>query len=239
MKCIYKIIANNEIYIGSTKHFTKRKNQHFAQLRRGSHHNFHLQKLYNNKINLTFNIIEELPDSNQDYRFEREKFWINSLKPTLNIGSVCGGDNITNNPNREDIIKRRMLTQRKTLDAMTVEERKTKWGNKGSSNNNWKGGKTFCKCGTRINSTAKSCSKCQDRSGLNNPFYGKNHSEQTKKLLSEKRKGVIPSNAKITIADGIEYQSMTAAAAEYDITASAMYYRVKSLADKWKEFYYK
>jgi len=45
---------------------------------------------------------------------------------------------------------------------------------------------------------------------LNN-FYGKSHSEQTKKTISEKKKGSIPPNRKRITIDGIEYDSIKSA----------------------------
>jgi len=45
---------------------------------------------------------------------------------------------------------------------------------------------------------------------LNN-FYGKSHSEQTKKTISEKKKGSVPPNRKRITIDGIEYDSIKSA----------------------------
>lgn len=61
----------------------------------------------------------------------------------------------------------------------------------GKNNGNWKGGKTkkkvYCSCGKEITGRGKSglCIVCS-KSGTKNGFYGKKHSQQTKKLLSKR-----------------------------------------------------
>lgn len=66
--------------------------------------------------------------------------------------------------------------------------------NQGKNNPNYKDGrcsrKKYCKnCGKQIATGRKSirCNKCSN-SGKNNPFYGKKHSLETKKIIGEKSK---------------------------------------------------
>lgn len=44
------------------------------------------------------------------------------------------------------------------------------------------------KCGGKVSKNSKSgnCTKCRDRSGINNPFYGKTHSKETVDIIKEK-----------------------------------------------------
>lgn len=68
-------------------------------------------------------------------------------------------------------------------------------------NPNWKGGKTYryCKgCNKRLarNTQGNSCSKCRDRIGENNPFFGKHHSAQTRKKMVIANKNRDPSTYK-------------------------------------------
>lgn len=243
MRVIYQILytTKNKIYIGSTKDFKSRTGSHLQQLKSNTHHNIHLQSIYNKHGPevLQFSVLEEVPD-NVDL-FEREEYWISTKAPELNLGSVGGGDNISKHPNKEEIIARRSATVRAKAAAMTPEERSEKWGKLGSANPNWKGGisKNYCSCGTEIAVVAKTCIKCRDISGDKNPFYGKTHSEETKKKISDRMKGNIPANAKVVVAEGVEYPSLAAAAREFNITSGAMHYRVNSSSAKWKDFYYK
>jgi len=56
----------------------------------------------------------------------------------FNIGkNASGGDNLTNNPNREDIIKRITETLNNKISNMSKEERVEKWGKSGESNPNY------------------------------------------------------------------------------------------------------
>ena len=58
---IYQIrnLANGKKYIGQTADLEKRKNEHFNSLRRGDHHNRHLQRAYNKygKENFVFAVL--------------------------------------------------------------------------------------------------------------------------------------------------------------------------------------
>ena len=71
--------------------------------------------------------------------------------------------------------------------SMTDEEKKEKYSRPMENNPNWKGGTSYvyCKCGKRIGFGNTFCQKCRPRSDKDNPFYGKKHSEGTRKKLSE------------------------------------------------------
>ncbi|MBC8428303.1 hypothetical protein H8D04_00325 [bacterium] len=59
----------------------------------------------------------------------------------------------------------------------------------GSDNPNWKGGPKFCsKCGEiQIAKDANTCMGCYDKSGKNNPMYGKNHTIESKQQIKNTR----------------------------------------------------
>lgn len=108
----------------------------------------------------------------------------------------------------------------------------------GEGNPNWKGGisKKKCICGKNIAPNNKTCTKCLDRSGENNPFFGKEHSEETKQLLREyaSRRTTKPSNTKKVIAEGVEYASANEAAKTFNISRSLVNYRCNSEKYNWK-----
>lgn len=239
MKAIYKITntVTNKIYVGSTKDFKTREKRHLATLRNGTHHCIYLQRSFNKHGNVfEVSVIKEL--SEDESLFEFEQHYIDTLNPEYNIGSVGGGDNLTNNPNREAIIDKITDSTNNRYANMTKEEKQAVYGKTGSDNANWKGGhKYFCACGAKIQEGSKSCLKCKPIAGEANPFYGKTHSEETKQKLREANKGKIPTNAKAIIAEGTEYPSLRAAGEAYGINTAAMKYRVDNKKEKWKGFY--
>ena len=85
---IYKIVVGEgrKTYVGSSIHGLKqRQSEHLNLLRRGLHHNRHLQN-YHNKYghkSFVFSVIEEV--GNREKILEREQYWIDTLKPKLNV----------------------------------------------------------------------------------------------------------------------------------------------------------
>ena len=64
--------------------------------------------------------------------------------------------------------------------------------------------------------------------GEKNPFFGKQHSEETKAKIREKNKGQLPPNTKSTIIDGVEYKSQAAAAAALGVSHGLIGYRLRN-----------
>jgi group I intron endonuclease len=109
---------------------------------------------------------------------------------------------------------------------------------KGEENPNWKGGitKKQCKCGKDISPNNETCSVCRNRNSENNPFFGKHHSEETKKKLSESRKGKKPTNIKSVIIDSFTYESLAEASRQTGITATTILWRVNSKNKKYENY---
>lgn len=98
---IYSDTKPQWFYIGSTANFQKRWREHIKDLRLNRHTNVILQRIYNKYNDLVFEVIE-LTDSKST--LTREQYWLDLLKPTINISKQAfGGDNFTNNPNKEII----------------------------------------------------------------------------------------------------------------------------------------
>lgn len=226
---IIQNMINGKYYLGSTKNVNKRKVRHFRELKNNSHHSILLQRAVNKYgiENFEFIIIE----TSFDY-FKREQELLNNLnfKDSYNISSsATGGDFITNHPNRLQLI----ANATEILKNAPRPEPKF-----GSDNPNWKGGKTFCKCGSRIGSYTESCIKCQDKTGKNNPFYGKKHSEEFKKQMSELRKGKYNENqCKPVIIDNIEYYSASEAARQLNVVTATIINRINN--NKFQNYKYK
>jgi group I intron endonuclease len=105
-------------------------------------------------------------------------------------------------------------------------------------NPNWKGGLTYiyCECGKRIGYGHIYCNKCRPRSNDNNPFFGKQHSEETKNKLSEKRKGKKPTNMTQVVIDDIIYESLSEASRQTGIPPPTILWRIKSKNKKYENY---
>ena len=105
-------------------------------------------------------------------------------------------------------------------------------------NPNWKGGVSYvyCNCVKRIGYGHTYCNKCRPRNESNNPFFGKQHSEETKKRLSEKRKGKKPTNMKQVVIDDIVYESLSEASRQTGIPLPTILWRIKSKNIKYENY---
>ena len=209
---IYKIVnkINNKYYLGSSKDFHVRKLKHFNELRKGKHHNIYLQRAFNKygEENFEFIVLEECENT-----FEREQELLNNLdlKLCYNVSlSASGGDLIKNHPNREEII-------RKTTLILLNGPKRTK-SFTGENNPNWKGG------------VSKYIPKPKrDRTGINNPFYGKEHTNEFKQKRSVAQTGIYNGNQeKVVIIDNIEYKSLSQAAKIFNVVPATILNRIKS-----------
>ena len=63
ISCVYKIGFGTKWYVGSTKYFKKRKQEHFYNLKKGIHPNKNLQNTFNN-YPIVMEIIEVCEEEN-------------------------------------------------------------------------------------------------------------------------------------------------------------------------------
>lgn len=81
---IYKITIDSHIYIGSTKREIKiRIKEHLRALRNNAHYNSLMQYCYNTTNNMIQ--IDVLEWCNSTDIWKREQYWIDRIKPDLNI----------------------------------------------------------------------------------------------------------------------------------------------------------
>jgi group I intron endonuclease len=237
---IYRIInkVNGKCYYGSSNNVEKRWVRHKNELNKRKHINIILQRAWDKygSDNFIFELVESCDES---LLIEIEQKYLD-LKPEYNIGvKASGGDNLTNNPNRSEIISKMTKSIKDRYNSMTDDEKKEKYSKPKDKNPNWKGGKTFCKCGNRIDSKNKTCVVCVDRNGENNPFYKKKHSEETKKIISEARKGNYHGKQNNSIIiDEITYRSAGVASIILGIPMTTIRWRVKSDKPKFKNYKY-
>ena len=237
---IYKIQnkQDGKCYYGSSLNIKKRFAQHLKTLRNNTHHNTHLQRAWNKygEDAFVFEVVEECVS---DCILIREQHYLNTNMDGYNIGrKSSGGDNISNNPNRDEIIAKIKKASQSRISAMTLEEKHKRFSKSMEENPNWRGGSTYsyCNCGVRKKPIAKTCGKCRDRTGVNNPFYGKTHSVTTRQKLSEhaNKRTTKPSNSKKVMADGVLYSTAYEAARAFGITRGLVNYRCNSNKYDWK-----
>ena len=135
---IYRILdtRNNKCYYGSSKNIKVRWKRHLNDLKNGNHNNTILQRIWDKYGNVfKFEVVEFC---NEDILLEVEQRYIDKNIDGYNIClNSSGGDNISNNPNREIIIEKIKNSVRKRISDMSEEERKIKYGKNGSDNPNY------------------------------------------------------------------------------------------------------
>lgn len=241
---IIKNTTSGKFYIGSSIDVEDRFKRHLKELECGKHHNIKMQNDYNlyGKSSFILDILEIISDRN--ILKNREDYYIDTLKAKdlgYNIASANFGDCLSHHPNRDKIVENITKAIHKRYDDMTEEERKN-LGRWGEDNPHWN--PTFIrsckKCGKRINHDPKKrtglCKHCSDnnRKGEKNPFYGKTHSAETRKKLSEAQKNRKRYSQPI-MAGGIYFQAKIDAAKYYGISSGLVPYRLKS--DKYPDWY--
>lgn len=168
-KGVYKIIVNNELYIGSTTiSFIQRERTHLRELKNNKHPNYKLQTLYNLGHTFVFEILE---DTDVNIK-QREQYYIDTLNPTLNIAktTTCPMDGRKHS--------------KQTLEKM---KGKTPW-NKGIPRTEEEKQKMSLVKRQRMQERPKEyfialSNRCKQNPSK--PFLGKHHDEKSKKLLRE------------------------------------------------------
>ena len=237
---IYRILNkdNNKCYYGSSKNIEKRWERHKKDLINKKHHSILLQRAWDKYGTDSF-LFEIVELCDEDILLITEQKYLD-LNPEYNISkSTSGGDNLTNHPNRLEIIEKIKKSSINTRNNMSDEEKKERYSKPMEENPNWKGGVTYnyCKCDKRIAYKAKTCKKCQDIRGENNPFYGKKTSIENKKYLSDLFKGKQLHNNNIEIiVDDIEYISFIEASKKLNIPWETIRHRCHSKNPKYIKY---
>lgn len=250
--------AGGIYYIGSSENVMKRYEEHVRYFRAGTHHNKAMQAGWDAEVP-AFEFIVMPADTLEEARsMEQTLIRANLDDPLMtNIGlSAVGGDNLTRNPRRGEIIEAIARSIRILVDSMSEEERKARWGRSGEKNgmfgrnhteesrrkmsenstgkyageNSWWYGKHMSDEAKR-----KLREKALERDirGERNPFYGKHHSEESKKKQAESMKGRLPANTQAVVINGVTYESATEASRQLGIPLPTVTFRIKSANPKF------
>lgn len=257
MIAVYEILntVTGKRYIGSTKNFHQRCKRHRNQLIRNTHHCVYLQRAWNKygEQCFVFRVISVYEDETSCRKAEQELLdsSYDTLYNTSKLSS--GGDLISHHPNKAQIVAHMTTSLNKKYDSMTLEERRVKYGHKGSKNGMYgrkhsiesiakmrraKLGKTAHNKGKPMSDAqkAKMSAIAKGRVGEKNPFYGRNHSEEARRKIAEARRGVTPSNARTVFAEGTLYPSATACAKALNVAVGTVCNRIKS--KNYENYYY-
>lgn len=244
-------------YIGSTSNLKKRYRRHLSELAKNSHHCKTLQDLYNNGHSFHLMDITLYNQTRKD-AYDLEQKLIDRFKDTgllLNIGlGAVGGDNITRNPDKDLIITKIRDFNTKRLSLLNEEDKKRIYGRSGSLN------AMFGKHHTeevkqRISSVNKgrkrppgyvqvvtdkqramASARGKLKIGKLNPFYGKTHTEETKKKLRESHLGFKPRNSVPLSVDKVSYSSYKEASLALSIPVVTIRHRVLSKNPKFTNY---
>jgi group I intron endonuclease len=170
---IYQIrnIVDNKLYIGSSYDLRERIGRHRRALKKNQHGNKHLQLAWNiyGELNFAFEIIEILTDTKNI--LEREQYWIDK---TMAFSNSYGYN-----------MAKYAGSPMKGIHHTEENKQKISRGMKGIN----KGRPITQEQKDQISRTLKG-----RMSGSSNPFFGKCHSPEMRKHLSNKRKGKVPGN---------------------------------------------
>jgi group I intron endonuclease len=225
-------LINSKVYIGSSMNLKKRKLRQFQALRKNRHHCKPLQNDYD-KYGVNPFLFIELEHC-ENYK-EQEKVFLKKLDYNVCYNrsrKASGGFMIANHPEKERLLAE---AAERLKNAPKPEPRF------GKDNPNWRGGisVSYCSCGNKKNLLAVTCTDCRDRTSVNNPFYGKKHSEEFKIYMSDLKKGQYhgPQEKSVSI-NGFVFKSLSEASRNLSMNASTILFRIRSSNPKFSSYFY-
>lgn len=164
---IYKIRFKCDcFYIGSAVNLTKRKLNHLSDLKQGKHCNAIMQNHFNKYGKYIFEIIEHVPPEDL---VKREQYFIDTLKPTINIVPIAGNTlGYKHTPKTKE--KMAVIARKRALDNAWLAKVSKGWFIKGS----------------KLSPEKREVLRI--RMINDNPFKGRKHSEETRKKMSVRAK---------------------------------------------------
>lgn len=161
--------TNGKRYVGSAANLVKRWRQHLQALRRGDHHNRHLQRAFDKHGEDAFEVSLLAPVENRLQLIPREQHYLDTLNPEYNILPTAGsslGLRYTEETCRK-------LSAALTGRSLTPEHRRKL--------SEAQKGKRLTEDHRRKLSEAKKAER--------HPNYGKPRSKQTRRKISESKRG--------------------------------------------------
>ncbi|ASU03483.1 putative GIY-YIG family homing endonuclease [Erwinia phage vB_EamM_RisingSun] len=243
-------------YIGHTVEFDKRLARHLRELKQGNHHNSELQALYNEGWEFDSHKLIPVKNKVLAHKLEQEHILNSQNNPDV-VNIECGNDTYTNNPRKEEIRVKLITHLKNFMDSLSEEEKKEVYGRVGEENGMY--GSTHSEEARKIISEkVKAYYETHDapakgrkltdeqrallsilasnRTGESNPFYGKTHSDETRKKIAEAKKGNLPVNSKQVSINGVVYKSMSEGARDVGVNPTVALWRIKSVNPKYADW---
>lgn len=257
---ILKSEKANKYYFGSTINLEKRLKKHIYDFKRSKHHNVFAQEIWDKYKDWSINAFIPFENFTEAKKFEEKM--INKYKGCnwlVNIGlGVKGGDNVTLNPNKNDIVLRRSQTLKDNIleiknknpemfyqkfVAPMLGEKNPMYGKTHTLEirkrlSELKKGKSPPNKGMAMSEEQKKKLSlvCPKKFGPDNQFYGKTHTEKTKQILREKQLGKVTGLGDIIEIDGIQYPSYWNASKILNIPLVTIRWRCLSKNPKFKNY---
>lgn len=253
---ILRTNIDSRFYIGQSKHPEKKLKQHLYCLNKGNHHSMYLQNFYNKHSSKGLVIEMSIVAQEDDKEFIDLLDIHNCKGQIFNVShKASGGDLITYHPNRESIIEKHRRNYHQKFKYILKPFLKDR---RGVKNSNYKHG--LCKkverqcvdCGLESFGVYKEeyrCGSCASKKRAKeyaNPFLGKSHSEEMKRMLSIKhterfkelkRSGGVPPGSQAIYAEGLLFMSKSDAARYFNIGVPLVSFRVKSKNWEYRSWY--
>lgn len=232
---VYKIKnnINDQVYIGCTKDLYARFLKHQSMLRGNRHTSPLFQELYNKYSDVLSLTIEPIATYiNQVDARSHELYLLHNEGNLLNARRTNGGgDMISNHPDYDNITAKHKENYKNNINFQNNRPI-----GHGPQNPNYRHGlalenRSCIECGGFVSPYVERCMSCQiyNRTGENNSFYGKTHSESTRKAIGASRLGKPNLKcSKAIMVDGIKYISLNAAAKELNMVTSTLGHRCRS-----------
>jgi len=244
-------------YVGYSGNFHRRLAVHLSVLRRNTHPNILLQDFFNSGG--VFHPIPELFffDDRESAKAKETEIIRNTIDDDEYVNIELLGDTLSRHPRKEERKVKLIESLDSLRKSLTAEDRAKMYSKPGSANPMF--GKThtpetrakisenlaeFYSKNTSIllgkpkspEHRAKMSVVASQRLGPKNPFFGKVHSSSSRDKISKANKGKIAPNRKPTVIDGIEYESVAAAARHIGIHTTVCLFRIKSKNPRFSEW---
>lgn len=250
---VIREVPTDRCYVGMTHKPANRWAAHVMSLALGRHQNMLLQIAWDasSPEAFVFEIVAADLTKAAALILERD-LTVELLAISRCFNIAVGNDCHTHHPLREALTELRADYVRARMASLTPQERKQMCGRPGAQNgmfgrkhtaavrkrlSKMHKGNTYAKGSKRSAATRARLSEiAKGRTGERNPFFGKTHSDSTRRTISEAMVGRKPTNRRRVIVRGKVFDSVTDVAKAEFVTPNAIIYKLKS--PNWPDYQY-
>src|SRR5699024_9567185 len=225
--CIRKKI-NNKVYIGQSYNLNKRKNEHFAKLKRNKHENRYLQNSYNiyGLENFEYMLLHQDSNISKEDLNRLEYLYIKIFETLRSKGgkgyNLCQGGNSRRGYTHSEETKKQMSIRRRgKLNGF--------YGKKHSK-------ETIERM--LLNKDMSFSQTNEYRNKISRAMKGRKFSAEHRRNKSKAQEGSKNPVARRIKVEGVEYGCIQDVADEYKIRHNTVSYRLNSPSERFKEWKY-